>query len=97
MAAKANSPRVYSESMLSWPFFLKKNGTRRKSPLRTIREFALDGGVLKSTSESWALLRLHGAAVALLPFRDSTRRPHRVPRRMERPLSLIYDRRCNSV
>jgi hypothetical protein len=27
--------------MLSWPFFLKKNGTRRKSPLRTIREFAL--------------------------------------------------------
>src|SRR6202022_4150749 len=40
-AAKANSLRVYSESMLSWPFFLKKNGTRRKSPLRTIREFAL--------------------------------------------------------
>src|SRR5258708_36183527 len=39
--AKANSLRVYSESMLSWPFFLKKNGTRRKSPLRTIREFAL--------------------------------------------------------
>jgi hypothetical protein len=27
--------------MLSWPFFLKKNGTRRKSPRRTIREFAL--------------------------------------------------------
>jgi hypothetical protein len=40
-APKANSLRVYSESMLSWPFFLKKNGTRRKSPLRTIREFAL--------------------------------------------------------
>jgi hypothetical protein len=39
--AKANSLSVYSESMLSWPFFLKKNGTRRKSPLRTIREFAL--------------------------------------------------------
>src|ERR1700687_4241360 len=38
---KANSLRVYSESMLSWPFFLKKNGTRGKSPLRTIREFAL--------------------------------------------------------
>src|SRR5260370_39699499 len=28
--------------MLSWPFFLKKNGTRRKSPRRTIREFALE-------------------------------------------------------
>src|SRR5260370_24318559 len=38
---KANSLTVYSESMLSWPFFLKKNGTRRKSPLRTISEFAL--------------------------------------------------------
>src|SRR6202023_2556527 len=41
LPTKANSLRVYSESMLSWPFFLKKNGTRRKSPLRTFREFAL--------------------------------------------------------
>ena len=34
--------------MLSWPFFLKKNGTRRKSPLRTIREFALKAAVATS-------------------------------------------------
>jgi hypothetical protein len=43
--------------MLSWPFFLKKNGTRRKSPLRTIREFALEGKLARQLQNAWITRR----------------------------------------